>query len=641
MTLHRNSPSFGLWLAAAALVYCCSPAMAGPPPSAEQALGLKPIQTNIDYEKPSKDEIANCKVQPLKTDGKTAWVVIDPTGAVLRHFSDTNGDNVVDLWCYYKNGLEVYRDIDADFDGKADQYRWFHTAGTRWGLDKDENGKIDGWKRISPYEVAEVAIEAIQKKDAALFETLLPSSSELSSLGLGKELEDQVTASVSAAKSGFSKWVGSQSVVKADTRFLDFGAARPALVPEGTNGSKKDLLVYDNVAALVENGGKPEQVYLGAVVKLGDSWRLLGLPQTGDSTTVVSLFNIPSAGTSSTLAGGTPPSEEMQSLMAELDKLDSRAGGSGDQLAADMKRRVEIMGKLADLSPEGNDREQWQRQLADMLSSSIQSQQSDDAINQLEKLSAELKKQKASPDLLAHVEFRRLWSIYIKEGSDPKADYTKVRDNWMASLEQFVKDHPNFPDTAEALLQLGMEQEFAGEEQKAVEWYTRLAKDFPSSDAGSKAKGAIRRIDSIGKQIPLAGNAVGGGKVDLAGYRRKYVLIHYWATWCEPCKEDMVQLKKLHESYARRGFDIIGVNLDSNVKQAEQYLASNRLPWKHVYDEGGLDGRLANEMGVMTLPLMLLVDDQGKVVNRNIHLSELDSELNRVLGGTPQVSRRQ
>ena len=75
----------------------------------------------------------------VKTDGSQ----------VLRRFLDTNGDNKVDQWCYFKDGIEIYRDIDANFNNKADQYRWLGTAGTRWGLDDDENGQIDSWKVIS------------------------------------------------------------------------------------------------------------------------------------------------------------------------------------------------------------------------------------------------------------------------------------------------------------------------------------------------------------------------------------------------------------------------------------------------------------------------------------------------------------
>ncbi|WP_425399531.1 thioredoxin-like domain-containing protein [Aeoliella sp.] len=604
----------------------------------QQALGLKPIQANIDYDQPDSGDVEKCNIKLV--DGGTTWVVTDPDGKVLRRFSDSNSDKVIDTWSYFKNGLEVYRDIDADFDGKADQYRWFHSAGTRWAIDEDENGKIDSWKRISPYEVAEVAIQAIQNQDARLYATLLPSSKDIDRLGFSGELKDRVSKGISEAESDFAKFAKDQKLVGKSTMFLDFGASRPAIIPAGGDGVKQDLHVYENVAALVDNGGKPEQVYLGAMVQMGDTWRLIGLPQIGDSSAVAQLFAAPQTESMAAMPSGDAPSEKVQQLLADLEKLDSQLGGSNDQQIAVTKKRVAVLEKLAAESAAGSDREQWQRQQVDMLSAAVQTMQYYDAIEQIEQLATELKKQKASKELQAHVEFRRLWSEYIKSSMDPKSNYTKVRDAWLESLQKFAKDYPNFPDTAEAMLQLGMEEEFAGEEESAIEWYTKLAKQFPNSDAGKKATGAVRRLQSIGKAMPLAGDAVGGGKVNLAGYRRKYVLIHYWATWCEPCKEDIEELKVLHNKYSRRGFDIIGVNLDSSVSEAEKYLKQNRMPWKHVYDEGGLDGRLANEMGVMTLPLMLLVDDKGQVANRNVHITELENELKRVLGKEPQIGRR-
>ena len=72
----------------------------------------------------------------------TAWVVRDDRGQVLRVFADTNGDRVVDQWSFFKNGLEVYRDIDSDFNAKADEARWFNTAGSRWGFDRDEGPPV-------------------------------------------------------------------------------------------------------------------------------------------------------------------------------------------------------------------------------------------------------------------------------------------------------------------------------------------------------------------------------------------------------------------------------------------------------------------------------------------------------------------
>jgi hypothetical protein len=60
-------------------------------------------------------------------------------------------------------------------------------------------------------------------------------------------------------------------------------------------------------------------------------------------------------------------------------------------------------------------------------------------------------------------------------------------------------------------------------------------------------------------------------------------------------------------------------------------MKSNRLPWPQLYEQGGLDSRLANELGILTLPTMLLVDKQGKVINRNLHVTELERELKAAL----------
>ncbi|MBL9123953.1 MAG: TlpA family protein disulfide reductase, partial [Planctomycetaceae bacterium] len=158
-----------------------------------------------------------------------------------------------------------------------------------------------------------------------------------------------------------------------------------------------------------------------------------------------------------------------------------------------------------------------------------------------------------------------------------------------------------------------------------------LATDFPQAPSAPKAKGAKVRLTSVGKPIVLKGQGVDGKPVELAKYKGKVVLIHYWATWCEPCKADMAQLKELKAKYTKPGFELIGVNLDSNAKDVGEYLKQNRLPWAQIYEPGGLDSRLANELGILTLPTMILVDEKGNVVDRNIHVTQLDSELKKRL----------
>src|SRR5690606_18563093 len=124
----------------------------------------------------------------------------------------------------------------------------------------------------------------------------------------------------------------------------------------------------------------------------------------------------------------------------------------------------------------------------------------------------------------------------------------------------------------------------------------------------------------------LKGKTIDGRAFDLAAYKGKTVVIHYWATWCEPCKQDMALLKQLADKYGKQGLAIVGVNLDSDAESLRAYLASNRPAWHHVREPEGLDGPLANEMGILTLPTMLLVDKNGRVVHRNLHSGEVEQE---------------
>jgi hypothetical protein len=303
---------------------------AAEPPTTDKALALTPIQPLVEYTVPTKAEAAQCTLRSEKDDNSSAWLVRSAQGETLRRFADTNNDNVVDMWCYYLDGLEVYRDIDSNFNGKADQYRWFHTAGTRWGTDKNEDGRIDAWQAISPHEVAEQVVLALQSRDPAArahrFSLLLATPADLNELGAGATRTEQLAALVKTASQGFAKLAAEQKVVSADSRYVDFGSARPATVPAGTAGATKDVTICDNASALVQTGEKHEQVLLGTMVRVGDAWKLVGPPTIGGGSQPESgnIFLVSSASAAAgTIAGG--PTEEMQKLMADLERLDRDA----------------------------------------------------------------------------------------------------------------------------------------------------------------------------------------------------------------------------------------------------------------------------------------------------------------------------
>jgi thiol-disulfide isomerase/thioredoxin len=182
------------------------------------------------------------------------------------------------------------------------------------------------------------------------------------------------------------------------------------------------------------------------------------------------------------------------------------------------------------------------------------------------------------------------------------------------------------------MLQMAIADEFSSREDKALERYEAIVKGFPDSASARKARGAARRLQLEGKPLALSGTAVDGKSVAVERLQGAPVLVHYWATWCEPCKVDIAKIRELYSKYGPQKFRVVGITLDSDKDELSAYLAGKPMPWPQLHESGGLDGRLAEELGVLTLPTMLLLDADGKVVDRNLVITDLERKLEALIG---------
>ncbi|HTU24765.1 MAG TPA: redoxin domain-containing protein, partial [Pirellulales bacterium] len=579
MTIHLPS---GRLLAALVLSLTAGEALAANPPSPAQALRIKPVQKDVEYDTPAAADIEKCTIKPEKIAGKSGWVVKNAAGQTLRSFADLNGDNTVDQWSFFKDGVETYRDIDTNHNGTADQCRWLNTAGTRWGIDKNEDKVIDTWQVISPEEVSAEVVAALRDSDAQRFDRLILTAAELSNLGFGDAKREELQKRIAAAPAAFVEYRKNQKIVGPTTNWAYFGGSRPSLIPTGSDDSTADITVYDNVAALTESDGKSGQVPIGTMVKVGDVWRLVDGP--GDSADrVLASGGVAPAAKGEDSPGG--PSAKDRELMDEYEKLDKKA----DKSAADNERRVEIVEALAADSKSAEDRIQWLRQAADIINEAVPRNKFPGGIERLTAM-----RDKATADgqeeLAAYLQFRIMTANYNKAMMTNSGDPTQIQRQWLVDLEQFVKDYPKSPDAAEAMLQLGIAQEFAGDDSNAVKWYTRVVQNFPKSPSAVKCEGAKRRIESVGNVLALKGKTLGGKTFDLKELKGRVVLIHYWQSDIDVCRNDMAQLERMMKKYGDQ-FVVIGVSLDTDNKALTEYLRENGFFWPQLWEQGGLDGR--------------------------------------------------
>jgi len=627
-------------------------------PTVKEALSLSPVQKDVEYDVPEAKDSEKCTIEAETVGGITGWVVRTSGGQILRRFLDTNGDNRVDQWCYFQDGLEVYRDIDSNFNNKADQYRWLGTGGTRWGLDEDENSRIDSWKVISAEEVTAEIVAALRDRDAARFQRLLLTADELKSIGLGTKQAADVAEKIQNANKTFGEIARQQKVVTSGSEWIHFCANKPGIVPAGTEGATKDFVVYDNVTAVVQTpnnavmvaakGGaekaaqgatanaKHTQVAIGTLMKVGDTWKTFDLPKNllGDQKdAAIGYFFQPQVAAppeAEIPAGAGNITAEMKKLVEDLEQLEKRLVSAKPADQGRMNaQRADLLDKIFPLAPAA-DREIWVKQYAESVATAIQSGSFPDGIRRLQTLLTSVAQQPGSEVLSPYIKFRLLTAQYNFDIGQKDANYEKVTSKYQDDLKDFVSTYAKSPDAAEAMLQLAINAEFSGKTDDAISWYTRITTDFPKDDLTPKAIGAKRRLESVGKVIPLTGKTLEGQAFDLTKAKGKIVLVHYWATWADTGLPDLATIKSVLGKYGK-DFYAVGVNLDNNSKEAIDYVRKEKLSWPQLYEQGGMDSPLATNLGVLTLPTMILVGKDGRVINRNINAGELDAELKKLL----------
>ena len=589
---------------------------------------LQPKQKGVVYSIPAPEEYSSCKVKvvPEKgTAGRSSLVLYDAQDRIICKFTGINKKGV-DTWSYYKDGVEVYREIDTNMNGKPDQYRWFNAGGMKWGVDTNEDGKIDAWKRISADEVAQEAFAAVKDKDLRRLQALFISEADIRALRLPTAKASEYRTLTQGASKKFQETIDSLADFD-KAEFEKVEGATPQCIPGDSAGGDEDVFEHPSrsiLFALKDKDGKEKHDWLqsGKMVKVGMAWRLIDAPS----------FQISKI---------DPIKEQKipQSLLKQLSDLDEKnstptnAEPNPAYVLYNLER-VGVIEKILTSVKDEKERETWIKQIFDNLSSAAQySDATKDtrAITRLGQFKNDLVAKTPTSSLAAYGSYRYLWAVYA-----PKLGQPKVQEEFLDSLAKFVQSFPHADDTADAIYQLGMGCELMGKEEQAKRWYGKLVADFADHPLAPKAAGAKRRLELTGQPLILSGPTLATGSTfDVASLKGKLVVVYYWYSKGANVEAEFTKLKSIHDTYHAKGMELVCVNLDDKQDDAQHYLQSHPLPGTHLFqaakDNIGLNSPLALQYGIQGLPTIFLAGRDGKVINRTLQMSDLEDAVKKAL----------
>ena len=103
----------------------------------------------------------------------------------------------------------------------------------------------------------------------------------------------------------------------------------------------------------------------------------------------------------------------------------------------------------------------------------------------------------------------------------------------------------------------------------------------------------------------------GPGKVSLASYRGKPVVLNFWASWCEPCKSEAAVLERDWTTYRGRGVVFLGVDYHDLGSDARRFVSAHALTFPMLEDGSG---SVTDRYGISQVPETYVLDRQGRVV---------------------------